>query len=99
MRATASVAASKWNSTTPYFQTAGRRCRREGIDQLSGPPSAAPTCSRDAPILSGPKAPERRNSRIETLMDRVGGLITGWSALSLGLRFGASTTYTFVAIT
>src|SRR5262249_33495281 len=37
---------------------------------------AAYTCSRDDPILSEPKAPARRNSRIETLTLRGGTLIT-----------------------
>src|SRR5215475_11563347 len=77
MSTTVSVRASKWNSTTPYFQMAGRPCRSEAIDQLSGPPRAAYTCSRDDPILSEPKAPARRNSRIETLTLRGGTLITG----------------------
>src|SRR5215813_6480731 len=76
MSTTVSVRASKWNSTTPYFQMAGRPCRSEAIDQLSGPPRAAYTCSRDDPILSEPKAPARRNSRIETLTLRGGTLIT-----------------------
>ena len=58
----------KWNSTSPYFMTAGgRRAFTESASTSSGWPKAFPSARRSAPSGTDPNRPQPRKSRKYTI--------------------------------